>query len=82
MCFGFVCLVGCELIEVGLVLYCDRVVEQTGARLFGIDDAELMKRRRYVKDMRRTLSVSARSPYAYRCPYPFDSDAFCLFFIT
>jgi len=32
-----------------------RVVEQTGPRVFGLDDAEVQTRRRYVRDVRREL---------------------------
>ena len=33
------------------------IVEETGARMFGLDDAEVVKRRRYVQQVRRELEV-------------------------
>ena len=42
-----------------------RIVESTDARMFGLDDAEVQKRRRYVGHVRKELEVcllSMRSP--------------------
>jgi hypothetical protein len=34
-----------------------RIVESTGARMFGLDDAEVTERRRYVGRVRREIQV-------------------------
>lgn len=34
-----------------------RIVESTGARMFGLDDTEVMERRRYVGHVRREIEV-------------------------
>lgn len=44
-----------------------RVVEQTGPRVFGLDDAEVQTRRRYVRDVRRELEVRLLYPLLH--PY-------------
>jgi hypothetical protein len=40
-----------------------RIVETTGARMFGLDDAEVTGRRRYVGRVRREIQVRL-----YPCP--------------
>lgn len=39
--------------------YPDRMVESTDARMFGLDDAEVQRRRRYVGDVRKEIQVRA-----------------------
>lgn len=34
-----------------------RIVENTGARMFGLEEAEVMERRRYVSFVRREIDV-------------------------
>ena len=43
----------CEIIP-----YLIRIVESTDARMFGLDDAEVQKRRRYVGHVRKEIEVS------------------------
>lgn len=35
----------------------NRIVESTDARMFGLDDAEVQRRRRYVSDVRKEIQV-------------------------
>ena len=39
-----------------------RIVETTGARMFGLDDAEVTGRRRYVGRVRREIQVRLYPP--------------------
>ena len=57
----------CWLVFPLLMLFCAllRVVEQSGPRLFGLDNAEVARRRQYVGRMRKEVEV--------RCYFPFDS---------
>jgi activator of HSP90 ATPase len=48
-----------------------KIVESTGARLFGLDDMEVMKRRQYVSHVRREIEnmrveVSGEAPHSQR----------------
>jgi syntaxin 6 len=36
---------------------CPRIVETTGARMFGLDDGEVAQRRRYVSHVRGQIEV-------------------------
>lgn len=38
-----------------------RIVESTDARMFGLDDAEVQRRRRYVRDARKEIQVRSIS---------------------
>lgn len=38
-------------------IYTSRIVEQTGPRMFGLDEAEVVKRRQYVLQVRGELEV-------------------------
>lgn len=37
----------------------DRIVESTGARMFGLEETEVIERRRYVGYVRREIEVCA-----------------------
>ena len=43
---------------------CHRIVETTGARMFGIEDVELQERKKYVMHVRRELEVGYPSCWA------------------
>lgn len=45
------------ILSMGIANLCIRIVESTGARMFGLDDAEVSERRRYVGRVRREIQV-------------------------
>ena len=45
------------LVDLGLMRCLDSVVESTGARLFGLEESEVIERRRYVSHVRQEIEV-------------------------
>lgn len=44
-------------LEVVLSDWWDRIVESTGARMFGLEESEVIERRRYVQHVGREIEV-------------------------
>lgn len=51
----------CASADFGFTNLCSRIVESTGARMFGLDEAEVMERRRYVGRVKREIQVRLHS---------------------